>query len=570
MVRGYVKHASYGIGDELTANESFPWSAVLIDGSWHLINLFWSARTPNSDYDETYFLSSPEEFIYSHLPEDDKWQLLARPVSREEFIKMARLTSDFFRYGFQLESHRQCVLSAASGSISIKLRVPKNANYKFKYEMMMTTTGNAMVATHNDIDLNRYVFMECRDSSVYFDIQFPISGKFQLIFKCLDMAKSEYAFSPVCTYIINATQVRKDVKSLPKIDRCLWGPGPELTEVGIRPITYKHGKVVAESEEVELKFATEYDVNFVARVYSNKRTWEHMNTFLYYRIENDQIVVNVKLPEAANYALDIYAKVRVEGENNASMPKVCSYLLSASKPAKDPSPFPVFGLLGPTAQMNALEVKAVSHPSAFVRITSAQQVNFLFKSTTACAYSAELKSHKSNEETDMDDYRYVDKQKYQVTLRTRFPEIGQYTLKLYGNETGKESEHLLLFTYLIAVDRPTFPCSPFPTIFPSWTDECEILKPDIDSHLFPDKIIVVTVRIPRALDVAVIRKPGNEWTHLTKLSADQWNGDLDTGLAGDELFIAASFKEGASSFTHLVKFKVSWKYHISTKTVFLQ
>ena len=41
--------------------------------------------------DEFYFFTDPDEFIYNHLPQDEGWQLLARPVTKDEFQVLANL-----------------------------------------------------------------------------------------------------------------------------------------------------------------------------------------------------------------------------------------------------------------------------------------------------------------------------------------------------------------------------------------------------------------------------------------------------------------------------------------------
>ena len=41
-----------------------------------------SIKSPMNDF---YFLTDPEEFIYTHLPHEEEWQLLVRPVLRHEF-----------------------------------------------------------------------------------------------------------------------------------------------------------------------------------------------------------------------------------------------------------------------------------------------------------------------------------------------------------------------------------------------------------------------------------------------------------------------------------------------------
>lgn len=57
---------------------------------------------PPRRFDDFYFLTDPEEFIYTHFPDEERWQLLDAPVSLEEFEKRVFKTSAFFNMGLRL------------------------------------------------------------------------------------------------------------------------------------------------------------------------------------------------------------------------------------------------------------------------------------------------------------------------------------------------------------------------------------------------------------------------------------------------------------------------------------
>ncbi|ELU11849.1 hypothetical protein CAPTEDRAFT_95468, partial [Capitella teleta] len=104
-------------GEDVAKNGSSSWVAVLINQAWRLFDPHWAARAQNTgeakvdtslkySYNDHYFLTNPEEFIYTHFPFKEKWQLLARPVTRLEFNELASLQPAFFRKGLRLKSHR--------------------------------------------------------------------------------------------------------------------------------------------------------------------------------------------------------------------------------------------------------------------------------------------------------------------------------------------------------------------------------------------------------------------------------------------------------------------------------
>jgi len=57
--------------------EAHAWNAVMIDGNWGLVDL-----TRGS------FLRPPQEFLAHHFPNDPQWQLLEKPLTYQEWLKL--------------------------------------------------------------------------------------------------------------------------------------------------------------------------------------------------------------------------------------------------------------------------------------------------------------------------------------------------------------------------------------------------------------------------------------------------------------------------------------------------
>jgi len=89
-VTGYSKGYSYAVGDTYDGTTNHTWNAVMIDNQWHLLDTTWGAGYLGEnkkfvrEFQEYYFLTPPEVFIYDHLPSDTRWQLLEQPVSSED------------------------------------------------------------------------------------------------------------------------------------------------------------------------------------------------------------------------------------------------------------------------------------------------------------------------------------------------------------------------------------------------------------------------------------------------------------------------------------------------------
>lgn len=94
-----------------TSVQKHAWNAVRLDGDWHTLDVTWAAghlsgRSFVRSFDDFWFLTPPEQKVFSHLPPDPKWQRLARPISAGEFRKLPRVRSSTFDLGFSPQAIR--------------------------------------------------------------------------------------------------------------------------------------------------------------------------------------------------------------------------------------------------------------------------------------------------------------------------------------------------------------------------------------------------------------------------------------------------------------------------------
>lgn len=67
------------------------WNAVYIDSAWHLLDVTWASGFITysnyfiRQYNDSYFLTPPDQFIRDHYPEDMKWTLLDDPPVYREY-----------------------------------------------------------------------------------------------------------------------------------------------------------------------------------------------------------------------------------------------------------------------------------------------------------------------------------------------------------------------------------------------------------------------------------------------------------------------------------------------------
>jgi len=130
-IQGYGKGIGYSAGQSIQGPTNHSWNAVKIEGYYYLVDCCWGAGYINGQsfvraYVPFYFLTSPKDFIYSHFPEEESWQLLENPVSKAEFEQLAFLKPGFFNAGLGLTSHMSAVIQTDS-QLNLSFSAPDDA-----------------------------------------------------------------------------------------------------------------------------------------------------------------------------------------------------------------------------------------------------------------------------------------------------------------------------------------------------------------------------------------------------------------------------------------------------------
>ncbi len=73
------------------------WNAAKINGDWHLFDVTWSIEGEGAGH-RGFFMMPPAQFIKSHLPEEDKWQLLDVPMDLKSWSKKMYWYKSYAQY----------------------------------------------------------------------------------------------------------------------------------------------------------------------------------------------------------------------------------------------------------------------------------------------------------------------------------------------------------------------------------------------------------------------------------------------------------------------------------------
>jgi len=149
-VVGYSKGAGY-IQGKIPSSTDHAWNAVKIDGSYYLLDVTWGAGSCDGDtfkanFKESYFATDPKIFIRTHLPSEQKWQLLDKPITLEEFVNMLKISMDFYAFGFKTIAPDAATITT-DGQFKIDFTYGEDTEKTFLYHLYYLDTS---VNTYKD------------------------------------------------------------------------------------------------------------------------------------------------------------------------------------------------------------------------------------------------------------------------------------------------------------------------------------------------------------------------------------------------------------------------------------
>ena len=145
VINGYSK--GFGYLGALMTKTDHTWNAVKVNGAWKLLDVTWDAgrvdfKTWIKSYSSDWLSLTPEQFIYSHLPENDEHQFLGEKErrTREMFVKEPYIPASFFASGLALSGNIPDYATGISSPLTIQVALTK-PNVIIMAEIESKTSG---------------------------------------------------------------------------------------------------------------------------------------------------------------------------------------------------------------------------------------------------------------------------------------------------------------------------------------------------------------------------------------------------------------------------------------------
>ncbi len=366
---------------------SHTWNAVRIDGYWHFVDCNWGvSHIPGSvtfdpfrfEYDEHYFLADPDVIIKTHFPNDASWQLLLQPITVEEFNEAVPLKPDFFKFGFELQSHQKAVVDIPNGNLDIRLCCPPGF---ILYCKLSTVEGGREVSLHG-IHFHQYVFIhQIAEDVMACYVRIPEPGNYYATFyakrQFVDGELNLESQTEICKYYIRNYAPSGDQQPLPISPADHWGP-IGVSNAGLTPVTHTGGVIMCQdTSDIDIHFKrTNKDLKYTHDMTGNGLTETQLAPYSLQRHFDDELVFTLCLPQVGRYGLHIYTIY-------PGFPHpvyLCSYLIVMPevRPTVVPFPAPPNGeFYGKSLAMSNLGVSTFTHMDPFIR-TQEDQLQITF------------------------------------------------------------------------------------------------------------------------------------------------------------------------------------------------
>ncbi len=189
MIHGYGRTVSSNIGELSIPNHS--WNAIELNGKWYLSDPTWASGYFNIDesaferqYNNGYFLSSPDLFVKSHYPLEPKWILTENSISIDDFLTGPLVYGNTFKYG---------VIPLDPVKMNTKISVDEELIFKYYIPRKKVQDTIVMNINGSDKEINRHSFYNETDQILTYRYTFPRKGVFDVHLKLNDDVVSTHS-----------------------------------------------------------------------------------------------------------------------------------------------------------------------------------------------------------------------------------------------------------------------------------------------------------------------------------------------------------------------------------------
>ncbi|XP_040056426.2 kyphoscoliosis peptidase isoform X1 [Gasterosteus aculeatus] len=542
-VPGHSKGIGYLQGQSLKDVKSdHLWNSVLLGGHWFLLDACWGAGRVDVQresfvkrFDDFYFLTDPEEFIESHFPDEEKWQLLDAPIPVEEFERRVFKTSAFFTMGLRLiqPHYFHIVTDDGEANVSLSFSRPATFTYEITQHQDLLHCG---APEQRESSGSSFGLLTLSHRSMKLQLLPPASGAYDVkVFARPEAATT--ALMWVCSFTVECP-IPRAMEEIPENPFLSWGLQPAAGSLGVAGSSLGSEAAEVEQGAFQLALKTSRPLMMLCELVHPGLEAAVAKRCLATQIQPDALACHVLCPARGFYRLSVfvrdYEKTEVKFQNAGNFLLRCKGKVVAPDQLYPPN---LGSACGPGTRTMEAGLSKFSHATALVS-TQQGKCNVTFQNQRDLELHAVL-----GREEDKPPAFPLSRQLFctytdsKVTVSVSLPGAGVYRLGLYAKVTPDgEFDPMCDFVLRNSSDRPG---APFPAVYSAWRRGCVLFEPRV-GVLERLAWVRFRVRVPGAQRVSVM---GETRTDLKLNKSRVWEGEVFSGSGLQPLKLAAASGE---------------------------
>lgn len=271
-----------------------------------------------SQINDYYFLTDPEEFVYRCYPHDSKWQLLARPFTKQDFIEIAYCRPRYFQNHHRITTPNKCLYKSHNGVCDVGIKKLGKEDCIYTYKLYFNHK-QSKTSISSEVQLERYVAVLNEGTSVRFRVRFPSEGIYKLQILDDDVR--------LCEFKLECDEDVSNVNPFPCNPESGFGPTTATEEAGLQPTSHRTGVIsTKKTKNVNIRFNVTKNVLIETVLVHNNMEQTTLNKHVHHKVRGQELDINVDIPQEGEYALQINTK---DKDTEGPYKNACNYLLTS-------------------------------------------------------------------------------------------------------------------------------------------------------------------------------------------------------------------------------------------------
>jgi hypothetical protein len=490
IVTGFSKGYGFEYRKNAPAKIDHAWNAVEIDHHWYLIEVTWGAGHLNDmngferKLDPFFFLPPPNEMIYHHFPENEKWQLLRTSAKLEQFMQLPHLRPAYFDFKIELISPRnQVYLSLLPGRpyALVLIRAPPDVYLMADVKL-----------TDEDIDGSHHVMYD-KHKQLYRCYFAPSSiGKHKIMIYAKKGDSDIGEYQSALEFVLDVKQMPKNIVSFPRTWKKFFDLGLEI----ISPQNTHMIKLNDGTNHTQIRIKAPENIELFGRL-KNKNGQEVADgDHIHYDQRTKMWKCDFAPDREGLFEALIMAKKKSDpgGYTSAVSFKIDAKKISSAAAVSYPETWPLFDDLG-------LKIDAPKNSANAVWSDNASYAEVLMQAPKEIQLSCQIQYKNVKVENGSLAQYNQEKQHWQLLFapeRTGLHELIVFAKRIKDSQASADA----VVKFNLDVTKLRRPMK-FPMTYTEFqTRKCQIIDP-VDGVLKKGSVVSIYCVIPGAIDVTV-------------------------------------------------------------------